>query len=176
MMRFHVLGSFEVRTGDGAVDVHVNQAGFLCGMGYGVYVRRGMGYGVYIRRGVRAGLAPAPSDPRLWCPRGRLLGRLLGRLPGRLLAEDNGIPAAKAALPAAVAADSRPAEVSRNASADQDGDLDAPVQFFDVHADVAAIAGGRRPGRGRPVPRSSARGAGGGQGARDRRVTCSGRR
>jgi hypothetical protein len=149
-MRFHVLGSLEIHTGDGAVDAYVNRAGLLCGMGDRVYVRRDVG----------AGLTLAPSDPHLLC------------LRGRLLAEDNNIPAAKAALSAAVAADSRPADAgaSRDAPADQDGDLDAPVQFFDVHADVAAVAdhlgGGRgpagRPGRSRSAPRSRARGAGGG--------------
>jgi hypothetical protein len=162
----------EIHAGDGAVVAHVNRAGLLCGMGDTVYVRRG----------VEAGLTLAPSDPHLL----RLGGRPMGRLLDRLLAEDNDIPAVKAALSAAVVADSRPAEAgaSRDASADQDGDLDAPVQFFDVHADVAAVADhpgeGRRPaggpGRGRSAPRSNARDAGGRQHARNRRVTSSGRR
>jgi Flp pilus assembly protein TadD len=117
-MRFHALGPLEIHTGDGAVDAYVNWAGLL----------RSMGDSVYARRDVEAGLALAPSDPHLLC------------LRGQLLAEDNDIPAAKAALSAAVAADSGPAEAwaSRGALADQDGDLDAPVLLFDVHADVAA--------------------------------------
>jgi hypothetical protein len=123
----------EIHTGDEAVDAYLNRAGLLCGMGDRVYVRRD----------VEAGQTLAQSDPHLL----RLRGRLLGRFLGRLLAEDNDIPAVKAALSAAVAADSRPAEAgaSRDARAEQDGDLDAPVQFFDVHADVATGVVGSAP-------------------------------
>lgn len=96
---------------------------------------------------------------------------VLGSLRDRLQAEDNDLPAVKAALSAAVAAGSGPAErgAFRDAADDQDGDLDAPVQFFDVHGRGPS----GRPGRSRWVPRSNARRADGGQRPRNRRVTRS---
>ncbi|GAA2214259.1 hypothetical protein GCM10009850_097240 [Nonomuraea monospora] len=88
----------EIHAGDEAVGAHVGRAGLVCGGS------------VRVRRGVAAGLALASSGSRLLCLRGRFLG------------EDDGDPAVKAALSAAVEGDFR-----AGGQADQDGDLDAPV-------------------------------------------------